>query len=63
MPNLEFEITQITWQQTIDLRHRILWPNKKPAYCEIEGDEAALHYGVVYQGEIVSVASLFFDNT
>lgn len=62
MPRLDFEIMPITWKQTIDLRHRVLWPNKEPVHCELDGDDTALHFGVVCQGEIVSVASIFFDD-
>ncbi len=54
-------IQKISWQDTIAIRHRVLWPGESPAFCHVEGDETAWHYGVFVNGELVSVASVFAD--
>lgn len=40
-----------------------MWPNKPLDYIKIEGDEGALHYGVVVGEELVSIVSLYIDGT
>ena len=46
-------IRDISWEQTIPLRHSILWPNKPPEYCHVEGDRDALHFGAFTNDELV----------
>ena len=53
------EIQRISWEKTIPLRHRILWPNKPPAFCQLEGDQDALHFGAFVDNQLVCVASVF----
>ncbi|MBC3767076.1 GNAT family N-acetyltransferase [Neptunicella marina] len=55
----ELRIEKIDWQQTLDLRHRILWPDKDAEFCQVEGDEQALHFGGFIHQQLVSVASIF----
>ena len=52
-------IRDISWEQTIPLRHSILWPNKPPEYCHVEGDLDALHFGAFTNDELVCVASVY----
>ena len=53
------EICAISWEQTIPLRHSVLWPNKPPEYCHIDGDIDGLHFGVFVDGLLVCVASVY----
>ena len=53
------EIRRIQWQETIALRHAVLWPNKDPKFCYVEGDESAWHFGAFLQEDMVSVASIY----
>lgn len=55
------KIKNLTWQQTIDVRHQVLWPHKDPSFCKVAGDETGLHYGMTNGDEIVSVASVYID--
>ena len=55
------EIVELTWQDTIPVRHQVLWPNELPEFCIVEGDQEALHFGVIVDNIIVSVASLYID--
>lgn len=53
------KIQKISWEQTIPIRHEVLWPNEEPAYCKVEGDEDALHFGVYAHGQLSCVASIY----
>lgn len=52
-------IQAITWQQTLPIRHKVLWPNKPEIFCQIEEDKDAMHFGVFAEDELVCVASLY----
>lgn len=56
-------IHRISWQETIPLRHQVLWPNHPASFCHVGGDETALHFGVFVQETLVCVASLFPHET
>ncbi len=55
------EINNITWQQTIPLRQQVLWPTKPPEFCQVDGDEQALHFGAYLDNKIACVASIYID--
>jgi len=53
------EIKSISWKETIPLRHQVLWPNKPPEFCKVDGDEEGLHFGAFINNELVCVASIY----
>ena len=53
------EIRTISWQQTIPLRHSVLWPNKSAQYCYVDGDAEGLHFGAYINEDLVCVASVY----
>lgn len=53
------EIRDITWEQTIPLRQSVLWPNKPPEYCYVDGDNEGLHFGAFIEDTLVCVASVY----
>ncbi|MEW6992467.1 GNAT family N-acetyltransferase [Colwelliaceae bacterium 6441] len=55
------DIRTISWQETIPLRHSVLWPMKPPEYCHVEGDHDALHFGAYLNDELVCVASVYLS--
>ncbi|WP_133502426.1 GNAT family N-acetyltransferase [Marinomonas balearica] len=55
------EIKKIAWQDTIPIRHKVLWPDKPPEFCHVKEDESGDHFGVLVQDELVCVASVFID--
>ena len=57
------DIRQIDWKETIPIRHEVLWPNKEPEFCHVEGDADALHYGAYVESKLVSVASVYLDGS
>jgi len=56
------EIKQLSWQQVLPIRHNVLWPDKPPLFCKVEGDDTAYHYGYFIAEELVCVASIFIDD-
>jgi ribosomal protein S18 acetylase RimI-like enzyme len=55
------KIIDISWKDTIPIRHKVLWPNEKPEFCMVEGDKEALHFGVIINNQIVCVASIYIN--
>jgi GNAT superfamily N-acetyltransferase len=55
------EIRSITADQTLDLRQRVLWPNKTRAEMHLPGDESALNFGAYQNKALVGVGSFFRD--
>ncbi|MFA0442958.1 GNAT family N-acetyltransferase [Vibrio sp. 10N.286.49.C2] len=53
------DIQPITTAEVLPIRHQVLWPNKSPSFCEVEGDEYATHYGAFVGGKLVCVASVY----
>lgn len=62
LKQVTLRIKKITWQETIPIRHEVLWPNKTPEFCHVEGDELAQHFGLFIDECLVSVASIYLDN-
>lgn len=54
-------VIELNWQQTIPIRHKVLWPNESPEFCQVEGDSEGFHFGVVINNQIVCVASVYID--
>lgn len=53
------QIHRIHWQDTLPLRHAVLWPDRPPEFCHVEGDEGAWHFGAFVPEGLVSVASIY----
>ncbi|WP_394223157.1 GNAT family N-acetyltransferase [Alteromonas gracilis] len=56
------EIRNISWEQTIPLRQSVLWPNKPPEFCHVDGDTDAIHFGAFTNGQLVCVASVYIKS-
>ena len=55
------QVIKLNWQQTIPVRHQVLWPNEAPEFCQVESDAEALHFGVILNEKIICVASLYLE--
>ena len=55
-------IRQIDWQQTIPVRHQVLWPSQPPEFSQVENDAQGIHFGAFVANELVCVASVFIDD-
>ena len=56
------EIKEIQPSETLDLRHRILSPNKSVNLIILAEEDAGQHFGLFQSEKIVSVISLFVEN-
>ena len=54
-------ITQITPEQTWEIRHKVLWPDQPFDYVKIPNDDEGLHFGYFVDGKLVSIISGFID--
>lgn len=62
MKNKITEIKQIKLAEALLIRHKVMWPNKPKEYVELPNDENARHFGLLVNGEITSIISLFVEN-
>ena len=56
------KIIEITSAETLNIRHRTMWPNKPINYVKLENDDQGRHFGLFIDGKMVSVISLFITN-
>ena len=54
-------IREIDWQDTLSVRHQVLWPDKPVSFSRVDGDETATHYGAFTDGMLVCVASIYLS--
>lgn len=57
----DIEIRLITADQTIDLRHRVLWPQSDRASMVLPDDATAIHVGAFLDRDLIGVGSFFPD--
>lgn len=55
------DIRRIDAEQTLLIRHAVLWPHKPLDYCRVAEDAQGEHWGAFVDGQLVCVASLFAD--
>lgn len=53
------EIKQIKASETLDIRHKVMWPDKPMSYVELPNDAKGRHFGLFVNGELTSIISLF----
>jgi len=54
-------IERISPQETLNVRHLVLWPDKPVEFCQLENDSDGIHYGGFVDGKLISVASIFIE--
>jgi len=62
-PPIAPTIRIITAAETIDLRHRVMWPDRPKQDVMIPNDHTATHFGAFHNDNIIGVASFFPDGT
>lgn len=53
------EFIPVTLEQCLDIRHQVLWPQLPREASLVEGDNDALHFGVLHNDALVSCLSVF----
>lgn len=55
------EIQKVNAEALIDIRHAVLWPDKPREFVRVAEDDSGIHFGLHYDGPLVSVISLFAE--
>lgn len=55
-------IKQITIEEALPIRHKVMWPNKTLDYVKLPNDDLGRHYGFFIGATLISVISLFITN-
>lgn len=55
-------IKEITSEETLAIRHKVMWPNKSKDYVRIPNDSTGSHYGLFLNDKLISVISLFIND-
>jgi predicted GNAT family N-acyltransferase len=53
------DIRTINKEQTWQLRHEVMWPERDLDYVKLKDDDAGAHYGLFEGEQLISVVSLF----
>ena len=56
------KIVEITAEETLTIRNKVMWPNKSIDYVRIPNDDKGRHFGLVINDKMISVISLFVEN-
>ena len=58
----QIKITTISAQETWEIRHRVMWPDKSVDFVKLPEDEQGIHFGLWQMEKMVAVVSLFTSN-
>ena len=56
------KIIEITADETLPIRHQVMWPNKPIDYVKLPNDNEGLHFGLFLDKKLISVISLFIND-
>ena len=56
---MSIKIKTIQTQETYNLRHEVMWPDKPIEFVKLKNDEEGIHFGLLKDSTIVSVVSVF----
>lgn len=59
---MEPEIIEITAEETLKIRHKVMWPNRLIDYVRLENDNRGRHFGLFINDKMIAVISLFIVN-
>ena len=55
------DIRLINYTDVLNIRHRVLWPDRPKEFCILDDDVTGIHYGGYIDGKLISVASIFMS--
>lgn len=55
-------ISEVPYSDVLEIRHKVMYPEKDKEYVMLPDDDKALHIGYYKEGVLVSVMSLFLQN-
>ncbi len=60
---MDRKVSEITAEQTLKIRHHVMWPDKPLEYVQLPNDDQGRHFGLFVEERLVSVISLFVEGT
>ena len=58
---METKISEITAEQTHDLRHRVMWPDQPISFAILPEDANGVHFGLWKNEVLISIVSVFLN--
>ncbi|WP_078548416.1 GNAT family N-acetyltransferase [Litchfieldia alkalitelluris] len=55
-------ISKIEMEKAWELRREVMWHEKPFDYIKLKEDHIGIHFGVIKEGDLISVISLFVNN-
>ena len=59
---MNYEIHKINSDEVLNIRHKVMWPNKSIDYVRLQNDSDGKHFGLFINNKLISVISLFIKN-
>lgn len=59
---LLYDILEITADDAVPIRHKVMWPNNPIDYVRLPNDHEGKHYGLYVDDTLISVVSLFITD-
>lgn len=56
------KILKITAEETLSIRHQVMWPDEPLDFVRLPNDEEGRHFGLFLNGNLISVVSLFITD-
>jgi predicted GNAT family N-acyltransferase len=58
---MDTKISEITAEQTHDLRHRVMWPDQPISFAILPEDANGIHFGLWKNEVLISIVSVFLN--
>ena len=55
-------ITEVSYDNVLEIRHKVMYPNENLDFVKLENDEKGIHIGYFVEENPVSIFSLFLEN-
>lgn len=55
-------IIEITAEETLNIRHKVMWPDRPIDYVRVPNDAEGSHFGLFINDKMIAVISLFIVN-
>lgn len=59
----KIDIKHIAAEDTYDIRHSVMWPDKEREFVILKEDNKGEHFGLFVNSQLVSIISLFYKGT
>lgn len=59
---MEPKIVEIKSEETLNIRHKVMWPDRSIDYVRVPNDDKGRHFGLFINDKMISVISLFIAN-